>query len=720
MAYNPVIPEIAKAFENDPRTKIAASLMQMGGNTAPVAAGKYAWGDGIARALSGVAGAYITKRQQKKFGEREKDYQTALAAALAGGQADPSGQVVPPVDSMPAIGGFNRDAAMQGQSGFAATPPMAPPAAGPVDLAAMRAPQAPSSAPLQAIDPNTALNGPQTPPVAPAQAQNMAAALGAPQPQAAPQMRPPLAPARSMEPPAMARPSSDYFMNGIVPIEGGTDKAGRFRTSPAGAIGPAQVMPTTAPYAAKLAGVPFNEKLYRSDAAYNLKLGQAYYDKMLDTFGGDPVKAAAAYNAGPGSDRTGRRGVKGAIRAAAKAGDSDNWVAFLPAETRKYVANFSARFEGDTSNAVADEAAPVQAARQMEQVAPAPEAVARPNAPQVPQAVQSERLAIAKRLLQSGNADLVSLAQGYLDTGLTENFQANTQRNSQEFQQGQTGYQSDLNDFTSARSDARQDRYQTNRDITARNFDREQQEDAQGYGTAERLAGDKQRMRELQYGRAASKELAELNNSAEWRRTQAQIDASAATREEKAAAKRDAFFNTAVGARQYKEATDRISGNDATIQKLDEIEEIVNRNRTGGLLATPVVGSVVSAFNDDYATMRAKVNEITINDSTILKGALSDSDRSFVLKAQPNEAIGNKANLRIINAKRNALRRTNDFEVARLEATAAGNQVGFLREWSEYKKAVSVDPTKNKGGYKSFDEWRTPTKSYDTAGNEIQ
>ncbi|MGO4125723.1 transglycosylase SLT domain-containing protein [Inquilinus sp. YAF38] len=74
---------------------------------------------------------------------------------------------------------------------------------------------------------------------------------------------------------------------------------GKPLTSPAGAIGIAQVMPGTAPEAARLAGVPFDDNRYRTDAAYNEQLGSAYYDAQMSKFG-DPELARAAYNAGPG------------------------------------------------------------------------------------------------------------------------------------------------------------------------------------------------------------------------------------------------------------------------------------------------------------------------------------------------------------------------------------------------------------------------------------
>lgn len=95
-------------------------------------------------------------------------------------------------------------------------------------------------------------------------------------------------------------------------------------TSPAGAIGIAQVMPGTAPEAARLAGLPFDDNRYRNDPEYNQALGRAYFEKQLADFG-DPEKAVAAYNAGPG----------GVQRAVQKGGE--NWKSYLPAETKGYL-----------------------------------------------------------------------------------------------------------------------------------------------------------------------------------------------------------------------------------------------------------------------------------------------------------------------------------------------------------------------------------------------
>jgi len=106
-----------------------------------------------------------------------------------------------------------------------------------------------------------------------------------------------------------------------------TDKNGNVITSSKGAIGIAQVMPATGPEAAKLAGVEWDPEKFKSDPQYNRKLGKAYFDKQLSTFG-DERLALAAYNAGPGAVRI-------AISRAAKSGGDP--LEFLPQETQKYV-----------------------------------------------------------------------------------------------------------------------------------------------------------------------------------------------------------------------------------------------------------------------------------------------------------------------------------------------------------------------------------------------
>lgn len=127
--------------------------------------------------------------------------------------------------------------------------------------------------------------------------------------------------------PVKPQAANDLFHRVIQQESGGKqfDKKGKPLKSKAGAIGIAQLMPKTAPEAAKLAGVPFDNKKYRTDANYNAKLGKAYLSHLLDKFDGNEVHALMAYNWG-----------KGNVRSWIKQGKP---IAKVPQETKQYVLN---------------------------------------------------------------------------------------------------------------------------------------------------------------------------------------------------------------------------------------------------------------------------------------------------------------------------------------------------------------------------------------------
>ena len=107
-------------------------------------------------------------------------------------------------------------------------------------------------------------------------------------------------------------------------------------TSNKGAKGIAQIMESTAPEAARLAGLPYDKTRLITDPEYNEALGFAYFTEKMREFGGDPSKALAAYNAGSGR-------VRGALKKAQEAGKPDAWLDFMPDETRKYVPSILSR-----------------------------------------------------------------------------------------------------------------------------------------------------------------------------------------------------------------------------------------------------------------------------------------------------------------------------------------------------------------------------------------
>jgi soluble lytic murein transglycosylase len=119
---------------------------------------------------------------------------------------------------------------------------------------------------------------------------------------------------------AITRQESQFAMNAV---------------SHAGARGLMQLMPGTAREQAGKLALDYDLQGLTADAGYNIMLGDAYFGRMMDYFGGSYPLAVAAYNAGPGN-------VNKWLRAN---GDPRNggidwivWIEKIPlSETRNYV-----------------------------------------------------------------------------------------------------------------------------------------------------------------------------------------------------------------------------------------------------------------------------------------------------------------------------------------------------------------------------------------------
>jgi hypothetical protein len=138
--HQPVIPEIAKAYENDPRTKLAVAMMNTGGSGAPVAQGGYAVADGIARALQGVAGGYMAKKQMDKYAPEEAELAALRKArgvdGLTGATQTPPATPVAAPAPMVAPAAPGGPVAAQAAAALGAPPPAAPQPAPPSPIPA--------------------------------------------------------------------------------------------------------------------------------------------------------------------------------------------------------------------------------------------------------------------------------------------------------------------------------------------------------------------------------------------------------------------------------------------------------------------------------------------------------------------------------------------------------------------------------------------------------
>ncbi len=92
------------------------------------------------------------------------------------------------------------------------------------------------------------------------------------------------------------------------------------------AAGPMQVHPAALADVNRQQGTNYTHAQLAAEPEIGRQVGDAYYQQMLQQFGGDPAKAAAAYNAGPGRV------------AAAVSQYGEQWQQGIPEATRAYVA----------------------------------------------------------------------------------------------------------------------------------------------------------------------------------------------------------------------------------------------------------------------------------------------------------------------------------------------------------------------------------------------
>jgi len=104
--------------------------------------------------------------------------------------------------------------------------------------------------------------------------------------------------------------------------------------SSAGAQGLMQLMPATAQATARMIGMPYDRARLTQDGVYNLTLGAAHLEELIEEFNGSYVMAIAAYNAGSSRPRQWNADW-GDPRSGAV--DIVDWIELIPfSETRNY------------------------------------------------------------------------------------------------------------------------------------------------------------------------------------------------------------------------------------------------------------------------------------------------------------------------------------------------------------------------------------------------
>ena len=131
----------------------------------------------------------------------------------------------------------------------------------------------------------------------------------------------------------------------------------QFAVSGAGARGMMQLMPATARQTARQLGEPYQFDWLTYDPHYNLTLGMAHLDEVVDEFDGSYVVALAAYNAGA---HRARRWIENYGDPRTGEIDPIDWVESIPfSETRNYVQRVLENLQVYRSRLNGDQPAPL-------------------------------------------------------------------------------------------------------------------------------------------------------------------------------------------------------------------------------------------------------------------------------------------------------------------------------------------------------------------------
>lgn len=642
-----VVDKVVQAFQNDPRTKLARTMVEGGSSTAPV----YGWADGIARVLQGVAGGISSKNELKRSKEAEAEL---IAAGQRTGEQGLQSMGFAPVNGGNPVQGT---AAPLDSISTPASQQAAPMAQLAPQIAAQMgapAPQGGQGAPLQA-----------SPPPAPlAAAQAAPAALGG-QP--------------GGELPFAGTPS---FVDPLAGRGRVTSKFGPRKAPTAGA----STLHNGVDYAAA-GGTPVS-------AAGDGVVIAAWNDPK----GGNSVRIRHADGSITGYAHMAGFSVKKGDKVAA--GQPIGQVGSTGKSTGNHLhftyRDPSGKRVDPTSLKYGQAAAPAPQQSGsgvqpefMAEVPNAPAPVARPDAPDAEAATKSRMLEAAYRMMAEGNPYQYDQAQEMVLKGLGAQDDMDEAATARRQRLKDMGYEGDLNDFNNSRSDARRAVYDERQSAINHNYGMKQQVQGQGFQRSERLggeaftAGENAKNRSFESGenaleRASRMELARMSQASKEER-------EAARRE----AKRSMFLQTSQGQRAINDFKETSKASQEINSLVDMFSDLNSRQDTGGIFKSKAPEWIGTWGNEDLQSMSQITSQLALVIGQKMKGSFSDSDVKFLLNQVPSYYRKKGTNDRMGTYLKNAARRHS--EMAQWSFNYAENQkLGFEQDWARYVQDTSI------------------------------
>jgi len=655
-AMMPAIPEIAKAYQNDPGTQLAMQAMQTGSSTAPVS-GEHAWVEGIARALQGVAGGYMAKKQMQKYGADEADL-VALRKArgqdmLGQGQQVPGDISVNPAatGNAPVPAASNIASLFQGSQGAPAagqmpppgqTPPIAP---APPGMPAEAAPMGAGG--LARRLPPFSLGGGNSAPSAPA-----------------------AAPLTFVDPLAGKGIPKDGYGPRKAPIKGAsTNHTGQDYAAPGGT-----------PVAASADGVvirAWNDPKGGNSVLVRHPDGSTTGYAHLNGYTvkrGDQVKAGQPI---------------GAVGDTGTSTGNHLHFTYRDAQGRKLDPTKVLRFGQVNSPAMDGTGAPVANRTGAPDTIGLPDPVARPEAPEAEAATQSRLLKAAARMMADGNRYESAGAQEMYGKGLEEQSSMDESAAARRERLKDAGYQADLGQWGDSQNAARGNAYQTVQGRINNAYATALQNDSQAATAGENAKN-----------RAFEAEQNKLNRQAQERLVAAQIAGKKDTAAEKEAAKSQRFMQTPTGWKAQSEYAAAAKVSDTMTGLLDRFQELNATQSTGGVWKNYAPEALATLRNEALQEMNSISSQLALLAGSDMKGSFSDGDIKFLQKQVPGYTRLKGANDAVVSTFRNASRRHEDFARWQYQYMQDAKP-NFQQDWSNYKRAVSIQSK----DYVTFEEY---------------
>lgn len=658
----PIIPEIAQAYMNDPRTRLAQQTVQNGIDTSPVAEGKYAWADALARVVGAGAGAYQDKRIREQYGkqddatvqERADSAQRALAALDAERAAKLGTQAQPAVAPEQA-------AALAGAMGAPAPKTAAMPAAKPVGGGA--APTGPAGLPMA------------PPPVAPP------ASVRQPQPQRGVVLTDPLAGRAT-------RVSSGF----------GTARPNGRRHS-----GLDYAAPEGTPVVAPAGG--------RVIRAWNDTANGGGNSVLIRHADGSTSGYAhlASFNVRPGDEIEAGKPIGAVGNTGRSTGPHLHFTYRDPSGRRVDPSTLQFGEPQQQAEQTGDQPAELEPVEVTGYSQANDYGIPQEEMPVAPQAVgptQSRGLRAAYELAASGNPYESARAQTMITGGLDQQTDLDERAAGRQNDLNMTTYRAGLDRYAGDRTQLRSQRfergermgrqsYQTDERVATQEYNSSENEKQRGFQRSERLGSESFQARQAELNRLADRSNLELQ---------------VGSREDIA---RSRALSTPTGQKAIQTANEAVQSAANTISRIDRFLQINAEQNTGGIRERLPFGADTYG-NRRLQEMEAIGNQLAIDLSTVLKGALSDRDMETIKNGGLSITRTRAANRNSGAFMRLAAERASDFQVAQVEALANGDRT-FTRNWAAYRDAVPLAPNAP-----TFDQWKSTLTRYDAQGRPVQ